>query len=163
MARWPDSSIFPERSSAGVSVPFPVPYSDDHRVSVPKPVSAALSWIADGSGRQEVICDLREPGRVVVHPENPTIETLNALAAADPDSADDLRLLFTSAGFILNSLRLNDRIAFHLFRGGVPLDPERARVQVRAQGDRIELWAGEYYFARVERSRARLGDDFAGD
>ena len=161
MARWPDSSIDARSPGDGVSPPVVVVYSPDHRVSVPKPVIAALSgWLEEGSARQDIVCEMAQPGVILVHPDKPLRLRIEAAIKADPDRADSLRLVFASGSFVLNSLRLHDRAALHLFGGPVPDLERETAVTVRAVEDRIELRTVSAYQARHQQA-IRDVEDFA--
>lgn len=159
MARWPDSSVDGRNPGDGVSSPVLVTYSPDHRVSVPKPVIAALSgWLEEGSARQDVVCELGQPGVILVHPDKPLRARIEAAIKADPDRADSFRLVFASGSFVLNSLRLHDRAALHLFAGPVPDLMPDAAVTVRAVEDRIEIRTVAAYQARHQQAVRAVGD-----
>ncbi len=159
MARWPDSSIDGRSPGDGVSPPVVVAYSPDHRVSVPKPVIAALSgWLEEGSTRQDIVCEMAQPGVILVHPDKPLRARIEAAIKADPDRADSFRLVFASGSFVLNSLRLHDRAALHLFAGPVPDLPPDAAVTVRAIEDRIEIRTVTAYQARHQQAVRAVGD-----
>jgi hypothetical protein len=156
MARWPEASIESERAGSGVSAPVLVTYLEDHRISVPKPVAGALTWLAPGSGRQEVVCEFAEPGRIIIHPAQPLRERLLASGEGDALIAESVRLVYAVASFVLNSLRLHDRAAMHLF-GELPLmDPDGPSLAILARNDRIELWSTEVHAARHRQARRIL-------
>lgn len=122
----------------------------DYRVTVPSHLLPAVSWLEATSGRQDVIYEFAEAGRLIVHPAGSLRQKLLAAAEAEEELGDAVRLVFTSGSFVHNTLRLSDLIAAHL---SVRADSE---IFILFRSNRIELWSEEYWRVQVRAARQAL-------
>lgn len=152
MGRWAESSIS-EKPGEGI---FQVMLTPDYRVSVPKPLAQAVTWLEAISARQDVICEFAETGRVIVHPAASLKPRLLEVLQADADLADAVRLVFSAGSFVLNSLRLSDLVAPHLSAEADSDPGAPIPILILVRDDRLELWSEEYWRAGVKAAREAL-------